>query len=613
MNHFYKELVFISLALATIGCAKQSSPTGGPKDVTPPVALRSSPVNYSTNFKGKKFIVEFDEFIDLKNVNQELLVSPIVENKPKVVMRGKKMVVRINNELADSTTYNFNFFNSITDLNEGNVLKNFQFEFSTGPTFDSIYIGGRLTDAFSGAPVEGAYVMLYTSLSDSTPRTQKPDCIGRTNKEGYFVVPNMKPVPYYMFALVDMNNNQKYDLPNEKIAFSDSSFMPSFKPMEVSDTIRQIEHISRDRKDTVFRDSIHTYTIMVTTIDDVKLNLFAEEYHIQYLHDVYRPNKRLLSVAFNDVVDSSFSIAPVTDSAYNPDWLLIESTMPTDSVVLWIKDSNLYKHDTLNFAVSYTMKDSNNTDYLKTDTLEFLAKNNAANNKKQNKKKEGGLLSKLKKDEKDESEKEEKKESELKITSNIRQQFDLKQPINLSFTYPIADFNSSLISMSKIDDDKSTAVDCSISRDNSNLRSFSINFNSEESTTYEVLIAAGAFTDIYGNINDTLRQSFATLASDFYCTLILNIKNVQQNSIFQLLGSKNSIVKEIKLHNDTTLTISYLRPEKYQFKLFYDVNNNGKWDTGKFSEQLQPEKVFLYDDVFEAKTGWDIEYTWILE
>ena len=184
------------------------------------------------------------------------------------------MVVTINNQLADSTTYNFNFFNSITDLNEGNVLENFQFEFSTGSSFDSIYLGGRLLSAFDCNPIENAYILLYRSYDDSIPRKTKPECVGKTNKDGYFIVPNMRDVPYYIFALKDMNNNMLFDLPNEAIAFCDSVFRPTFKPAEFTDTLHIIESISKNKKDTVFRDSIYTYTVMVTTIDDIKLNMF---------------------------------------------------------------------------------------------------------------------------------------------------------------------------------------------------------------------------------------------------------------------------------------------------------------------------------------------------
>ena len=613
MRLISKQLVFSLAAVALFGCAKMSSPTGGPKDTEPPVPLRSSPVNYSTNFNGQKFIVEFDEFVDLKNVNQELLVSPPVPNRPKVVMRGKKMVVRINNDLADSTTYNFNFFNAVTDLNEGNILYNFQFEFSTGDTFDSTYCGGQITDAFTRQPLKDVKILLYRQFADSTPRTQKPECIGRTNEDGYFIVPNMKAEPYYVFALRDLNNNNLFDMPNESIAFCDSTIQPSFKPETMYDTITLIERIPRDKKDTVFRDSIHAYTVMVTTLDNMQLNLFTEETHIQYLHDVYRPGKRTLAVAFNDLVDSTFSIKPVTDSAYADNWCLIESPLPTDSVVMWITDSNLYKHDTLLMQVCYTMKDSNNADYLQVDTLEFLSKVKKEVAKKE-KKDRGGRLSFFKKDEEPEEKKEEKKVSELKAELALGKQVDIVGPITLKTNYPVADFKPENITITRIEDDTESNVKFTMNRQPGSWRLFDIDFKRDESMQYKILIPAGALTDIYGNINDTVKQEFKTQSLDYYSSVLLNIEGTPcSHAIVQLLDGKENVLKEYTIDGDTKLTIDYLAPGKYGFKLICDDNQNGRWDTGNFKERRQPERVFYFNQTVETKSGWDIEYSWRVE
>lgn len=612
MRFRYKEVIFcLSLVLA-FGCAKQSAPTGGPKDENPPVPLRSNPVNYSTNFKGKKFIVEFDEFIDLKNVSQELLVSPMLEKKPKVIMRGKKMVVKINNELQDSTTYNFNFFNSVTDLNENNVLENFQFEFSTGDTFDSTYVGGQIVDAFNGKPMKGVYIMLYRNMEDSTPRTQKPDCIGRTNDDGYFIVPNMKAgVPYHMFALKDLNNNKKFD-PNEEIAYLDSTVQPSFKPMEVTDTLRLIKKISRDRKDTTFYDSIHTYTIMVTTIDDISLNLFKEESHIQHMHDVYRHSQRQMAVAFNDVIDSAFSLTPIIDTICSENWCLFEGEQISDSVVFWLTDSILYKRDTLKMQVCYTMKDSNNANYVQCDTLEFITKVDTKKSKQDNKK--GGLLSRLNKNESKKEKKEEKKVSELKVKHNLDKALDLKKPIILTMNYPIAEYNCDSVVLKKTEDEGDTNIKFSVSKEQNTDRIFNLEFASEENSQYVITIPTGSFIDIYGNTNDTIVQKFKTQTTDYYSSIIMNLVGLKcNNSVIQLLDPKEVVLREYNLKSDTTLTIDYLSPAKYMLKLYYDENANGKWDTGKFSERRQPERVFYFGETIETKSGWDMEYTWNVE
>ena len=141
--------IFAGALVITYGCAKIGSPTGGPKDETPPVIVSSKPVNYSTAFDGKKIEIKFDEFIQLKSIYKELIISPPLEERPVTRLKGKSLVIDLNNELRDSTTYTLNFGNAIADNNEGNVLPNFEFVISTGNYVDSLSVTGKLLNAFN--------------------------------------------------------------------------------------------------------------------------------------------------------------------------------------------------------------------------------------------------------------------------------------------------------------------------------------------------------------------------------------------------------------------------------------------------------------------------------
>jgi hypothetical protein len=605
---------FISIMVLclTINCARQSSPTGGAKDEEPPIAVRSKPVNYSTNFKDKKFIVEFDEYIVLKNVNQELLVSPLLETKPEVKLRGKKMMVKINNTLKDSTTYNFNFFDAITDLNEGNVLSNFQFEFSTGTRFDSIYLGGIVQDAFNYTTEAGIYVMLYDQLDDSTPRVQVPDHIGKTNKDGIFKVPNMKDKPFYVFALKDINNNRKFDLANESIAFSDSTFHPSFKEVELADTFKVISYNSKDKADTVYRDTIIRHKQMVTTIDNVRLFLFTEDFKKQYHRNWYRPERQLIALAFNRKLTDSISIYPVCEKTFRKDWKLFETEQHTDSLIFWITDSALYNNDSLKLQLNYTMKDSNNIDYIKTDTILAVFEDKTKNPINEEPKKKGGLFNNLFKSKNEEVIKDTIKPSELKFTHNINNTFELNKPIQMTARFPIKEFKSQGITFVTIDEGDTLNIPFKLNQDTTKPRTFTIEFKPEEETKYKLLIPAGCFTDIYGNVNDTIKGELTTRKLDYYSNINLSIINVKANSILQLMTEKEVVIDERPISSDTTITYNYLPPQTFIFKLYYDRNENGKWDTGNFKEKKQPEQVFYFDQEVKTKSNWDMNYTWDL-
>lgn len=607
------------LLILVMGCARMSSPGGGEKDEQAPVALRSKPINYSTNFNDKKIIVEFDEFVSLKNVNQELLVSPPVPEKPQIKQRGKALIIKINNELKDSTTYNFNFYNSIVDLNEGNPLKNFQFEFSTGPEFDSIYLGGIMHDAFNYSTDAGWFVMLYENFNDTIPRTTLPNYIAKTDKEGRFFITNLKNKPYYIFGLKDMNNNMLFDLPNENIAFIDSTFSPGFIEHTFVDTLSIIQSISPNLKDTLFVDSLVYHKHMITTVGDIRLFMFEEDFIQQYFKQAYRPEKQQIALAFNEELKDSFSIVPLAENHTNPDWFLKEKFEKNDSAVYWINDSSLYNKDSLTFQVNYTMKDSNQNDYIKTDTLLLVFESTSKKeDKKKGDKKEGSrfnlnFLSN--------SDDEETKEdtvippSELTFTTNAKAPFELNMPVELTARFPIQSIDESQIQFVRIEDSLKIPVKYELLQDKLNFRKYLFEFEKDEEESFELFIPAGTLIDIYGNNNDTLKYTFKTRPLNYYATLLMDISGVKENSIVQLLNEKEQIIQEKAIMADSLLFFEYLAPAKYKLKLFYDTNGNGKWDTGNYKERKQAEQVFYYPyfpEILETKSNVDIENSWPL-
>ena len=153
-----------------------------------------------------------------------------------------------------------------------------------------------------------------------------------------------------------------------------------------------------------------------------------------------------------------------------------------------------------------------------------------------------------------------------------------------------------------------------MSRQNVNQRTLNIDFNRDETSNYSLLVAPGALTDIYGNINDTVKFSFSITSSDYYSSIILNLVDVPcEHSIVQLLNLKEKVLEERTLNGDTKLSFNYLKPDSYILKIICDDNQNGKWDTGNFNLRLQPERVYYYDQTIETKSGWDMEFTWKIE
>lgn len=222
-----KNIFILSFCLFLFSCAQIKAPTGGEVDTTPPQIIeeKTFPKNYSTNFNSNIIEITFDEYFNVTNPNQNVLITPILDNEPKFTTKGKKLIIELNDTLKENTTYTINFGETIKDFNANNVLKNFNYVFSTGTFIDSMKTSGIVTDAKTGKPAEDIKVMLYNAFDDSIVSKEKPNYLAVTDKQGKYKISYIKQGTYKVFALKDENRNYKFDLPNEQIAFLDSTIV----------------------------------------------------------------------------------------------------------------------------------------------------------------------------------------------------------------------------------------------------------------------------------------------------------------------------------------------------------------------------------------------------
>jgi len=217
--------VFFLLLLVAVGCAKRGTITGGLKDTLAPTLKMSFPKNFSTNFKEKEIKLTFDEYIVLKNLNKQLIISPPMKNDPLILptTASKYITIKINDTLAPNTTYSFNFGQSIVDNNEGNPYNQFKYVFSTGDQIDSLAISGHVKDAYDKEVEPFVSVMLYEindTFKDSVVYNENPRYITNTlDSLKTFRLENLKAGKYLLVGLKDYNGNNKFNPKKDKIAF----------------------------------------------------------------------------------------------------------------------------------------------------------------------------------------------------------------------------------------------------------------------------------------------------------------------------------------------------------------------------------------------------------
>lgn len=219
-------LFFAFMALAMWQCAKRGSPSGGPKDVTPPKLVRAEPENFTINFKSEKIRLYFDELIKLEDVQNQLVVSPPFKNPATITPMGgpsKYIEVVINDTLRENTTYTINFGQSIVDNNEGNPNSFLTYVFSTGDYLDSLTLNGAVKDAINRKADEFISVMLYeidSAYTDSTIYKEPPLYITNTGDSlPFFELKNLKGGKYALFGLKDVNKNNMFNQAQDKIGF----------------------------------------------------------------------------------------------------------------------------------------------------------------------------------------------------------------------------------------------------------------------------------------------------------------------------------------------------------------------------------------------------------
>ncbi|MCF6402030.1 Ig-like domain-containing protein [Chitinophaga filiformis] len=227
MNHNFRGwaywLIVISASIFLLpGCANIVPPSGGPKDTLAPRLTSITPPDSTLQFKAKKVTFTFDEYVQLDNVFEKLIVSPTLKRTPTVTSKLKTVTMVIKDTLAENTTYTFNFSDAIRDNNESNPIQDFQYVVSTGDYLDSLQVRGFIIDAETGKPDSNVSVMIYRNAIDSVVSKEKPVYFARSKGNGAFWFRNMAPGDYKLFALKEEDRDLQYNQPKELIAFSDS-------------------------------------------------------------------------------------------------------------------------------------------------------------------------------------------------------------------------------------------------------------------------------------------------------------------------------------------------------------------------------------------------------
>ena len=356
MQKGYSKYFILFLSFIVISCAKKGTITGGKKDTIAPKLISSVPKNFSTNFNGKEIKINFDEYIKLKNVNKQLIISPPMKRQPDILpyTASKSITIKIKDTLLPNTTYSFNFGKSIQDNNEGNPYEQFKFVFSTGSYIDSLSLGVKIKDAVNKKTDHFVSVMLYEyneKYNDSIIYKQVPRYITNTLDSLKLVkLENLKKGKYKLVAIKDVNGNNKFDPKTDKIGF-----MKDFVSIP-NDTLYQLELFKEEipfKALNVSQASARKFTMGYEgNAKDVKIKIRKNGEEIPFIATKL-PKRDSLQVWFKAIKDDSLSI-DVSKNKFKKTFALKVKTQKKDSLSYSSDDTGTL-HFRNTFAVNATI------------------------------------------------------------------------------------------------------------------------------------------------------------------------------------------------------------------------------------------------------------------
>lgn len=221
-----RALITFSILLLLFACAQQKPLSGGERDFTPPKVVAAYPPALTTKFKGNTFVIEFDEYVQLNNIQQELLISPPLSKQPDVKVKNRSVIVTFQEPLADSTTYTFNFSDGVTDLNEANKAEDLVYVISTGSYLDSLSFHGKASYPLTNEAAAGIRILVYPdTVQMGSDKLPTPSYFARTKKDGTYVLPFMREGSYNVIALEDLSANFQVEQ-DERVSMAQLHIQP---------------------------------------------------------------------------------------------------------------------------------------------------------------------------------------------------------------------------------------------------------------------------------------------------------------------------------------------------------------------------------------------------
>ena len=579
-------------------CANIMTPDGGPKDTLPPYIVKLVPDNFATNFKEKKIYIEFNEYVQIKDQNKEMFVSPAMKKLPLITIRGKGIVITIRDTLKENTTYAIDLGSAIRDNNEGNPLNAMRYVFSTGDKVDSMMCSGYTADSYKADSVSRTFIWFY--IADSLPHTpgydstifnRKPDVIARAQNNGIFIAQNLKPVNYRIYAIGDKNDNQLYEAGTDMVGLLDTLYNPAKMP-----------------EFAIWFDSLRMYP---SAEPQLYFRMFTDKAFVnQRLVDAQRPEQKKALLYFNSDYPRIDSL--VFDNIPSDKVLIDPQTNGRDTVALWFNVPAEQLPDTIKGKIVYYRHDSLRQLSKTREPLKLAWK--LVETKEQEKERERVEKEKAKAKAEGREYKDPNYKNPFKLSISAGKEVNPEKGFDITFGSPAVKLDTTAMEIAIVDENKvKTPIKWHLECDTLNMCRWRVIAEWKEKTNYSLYIPKKSITDVMGYENDSTVMEFATYDPEKFATVSLNVVGSGTNRYILLLtDNSGKTLQELKDVGTGKYRFNYVTPGEIRLRIIEDKNGDGMWNAGDVIAGLQPERAEAYfnergEDLFATKMNWDFE------
>lgn len=644
-QHFSTLLVtFLLLILGAAGCAKQSSPEGGPYDMTPPRVVRCTPEMGSTNVSAHRVRITFDEYIQLERGEDKIIYSPPQRIPPKALVNQKQLIVTYQDSLIANTTYTINFNRAIKDYNEGNYIEQYVYAFSTGDYLDTMQVSGQVLDAYTLQPVPRILAGVYNTPLPTDSLDRPMTRMTYTDDKGHFTLQNVRDGDYYAIALVDMDRSYSYNAPNESFAITLDSFrtevvprsalMPAKETKEtkvdslgnVADSlgVRADSLIAKEQTPTTATDTTATAADSVSPYvylpNDLLLLLTRPKTHIVRLERLVRRDSMSLMATFTEPIDTLPQIKILspdyltTPTSYYPD-------LSTDrkSLTYWLSPHDSLARDSVVVAFAYPTTDSIGSPINKLDTMTLHAPRVQAAKAKAKPKKQpkveapetaaDGLSHASDTTALAETQR------ELRAVTILSQEDIHKETTRdslwISYDVPILAIDTAQVQLAKLVDSVPHPIPCQLRPDSIRRCRWLVDFAKEPGTTYRLTVDTAAITGLYGGTSAPAQKDLKIASATELGSLAITLTGhpTERPLYVYLLSSKEEILATAQPDSAGLVSFTELAPGAYFLKLYVDLNGNGSWDGGIYPA-TPPEPVRYLPQSVNVQARFATEQKW---